>query len=142
MQRDGVSLAARLGVADAAPDITPLSGLDRIETGILKLPVDGAETRAVVPQHGERHVQVAEEAVGPLVTVAVGSVQTDNHMLQIVGLADLLDDIAKCRTVDLRQQAGEYQFHRTVPGKQLQIAFQFGRRFGLKIMQGGNDAAL
>ena len=34
MQRDGVSLAARLGVADAAPDITPLSGLDRIETGV------------------------------------------------------------------------------------------------------------
>ena len=63
-------------------------------------------------------------------------------MLQIVGVADLLDNVAKCRAVDLRQQAGEYQFHRTVTGKQLQIAFQFVRRFGLEIMQGGNDAAL
>ena len=32
-------------------------------------------------------------------------------MLEIVGLADLLNDVAERRTIDLRQQARQDQFH-------------------------------
>ena len=111
MQRHGICLAARLRVTDTTPDISALARLDRPKPRVLEFTVDGAQPWPVIPQHRERHVQIAEKAVGALVTLPVGTVETDCHMLQIIGPADLLDNIAKGRAVDLRQETWQDQFH-------------------------------
>ena len=128
MQGHAFRLARCQHIAEHVPDVAPLAEFLWRQAEFPKLLIDRHQSRPVVPENAVLLGQPTEVLDGIEVFRLVGTIQTDDDIVEVSDLTKFVDDVTQCRPFQLRVEAGQHQRHRAVTGEALQFPLHVCQR--------------
>ncbi len=112
VDRNDLRPLARQKIAEEVPDIATLALVERGEVKRLKGSVDCTQAGSAIPKHLVPLRQAVEKFQGVAVLVFVGLIEANHNFLQIINLAEDIDDFWQGNPLELRIQRGQDQSNR------------------------------
>jgi len=104
MKRDGLRFGSRIDVSNAVPNILSFSEFFWPQTFIQELLVNLGETWAVIPQKRKGLTESLEKRKRVYLLFFIRTIKTNNNVVEVIDLADLIDDVLQGRALKLGKQ--------------------------------------